>query len=41
MNQPPSPNETYTVNTMKVKTNVKAGPTPIYRSINDTGFSSR
>ena len=35
------PNETNTVNTMKVKTNVKAGPTPIYMSINDTGFSSR
>ena len=29
------------MNTMKIKTNVKAGPTPIYRSINDTGFSGR
>ena len=35
------PNEINTVNTMKVKTNVKAGPPPIYMSINDTGFSSR
>ncbi len=35
------PSQPTTVNTMKVKTNVKAGPTPIYRSINDTGFSSR
>ena len=31
------PTETNTENTMNVKTNVKAGPTPIYMSINDTG----
>ena len=35
-----TPNPTK-MNTMRLKTTVKAGLTPIYMSINDTGFSGR
>ncbi len=36
---PPTINPTESI--MNVKTNVKAGPTPIYMSINDTGLKGR